>query len=211
MLRNDLSIVGQRFGRLVCLNRVNRPGKNSYWRFKCDCGKEIVTSRGSVTSGNSKSCGCLRAECTSRRLFKHGLGKSRVYRIWRHMHSRCYNKKVESYKWYGAKGIRVCKRWHDFKNFLADMGTHPTATSIDRLDGTKGYFKINCKWSTHGEQAANRSDTAWHTMDGKKKALVTWSKEYGVPQGLLWWRLNSGWPIKEALNIKPHKRKKRVY
>jgi len=48
----------------------------------------------------------------------------RVYTKWLGMFSRCYNKNGKNYRYYGGRGIKVCERWHNFQNFLADMG-HP--------------------------------------------------------------------------------------
>lgn len=56
----DLS--GQRFERLLVLHRVPDPRRGSYWRCLCDCGNTTDLYRGVLTSGNTKSCGCLKAE-----------------------------------------------------------------------------------------------------------------------------------------------------
>ena len=54
------NIAGSRFGRLVA---VEPTGEVRYsevvWRCLCDCGNETHVVRGSLTSGNTKSCGCL--------------------------------------------------------------------------------------------------------------------------------------------------------
>lgn len=81
---------------------------------------------------------------------------------WECMLSRCYQNKNKDYKNYGAKGITVCKEWHDFKNFVLDMGFPPDnpvtgeRLTLDRIDGTKGYFKENCRWATRSQQNKNR-------------------------------------------------------
>lgn len=54
---------GQRYGRLV-INAFDHRGKDGrgyqlYYRARCDCGKEVVVSRGDVVSGDTRSCGCL--------------------------------------------------------------------------------------------------------------------------------------------------------
>lgn len=55
----DLS--GQRFGKLTVMYEAER-GKNGrrYWHCKCDCGREKDITTYSLTSGNTKSCGCVR-------------------------------------------------------------------------------------------------------------------------------------------------------
>lgn len=60
---NDLS--NQKFGRLTVMyrvdNAVSNNGKHSFvqWHCKCDCGNEVDVIAGKLTSGNTKSCGCL--------------------------------------------------------------------------------------------------------------------------------------------------------
>ena len=83
------------------------------------------------------------------------------------MIQRCTNPKNPSFgKYYGGRGISVCDRWRDFENFLEDMGVAPLGTTVDRIDGTLGYFKHNCRWATRQQQAANRR--SWADRSGRK-------------------------------------------
>lgn len=113
------------------------------------------------------------------------------YRSWYAMVRRCIKENQNSYKKYGAKGIKLCDRWqggYGFKNFLEDMGEKPKhgntdggmpIYSIDRIDTSKGYCKENCRWSTWQEQAANRSNTgdtpgvSLHKKTGLWRAALT--------------------------------------
>ena len=61
--RNFDDLTGRRFSRLVVLRREEAEDRHlSYWRVRCDCGVEFVAARPNLVSGNTRSCGCLRAE-----------------------------------------------------------------------------------------------------------------------------------------------------
>ncbi len=51
--------LGQRFGQLTVIGYDGRRGGKHYWRCRCDCGNEIVTTQSNLQSGHTKSCGCL--------------------------------------------------------------------------------------------------------------------------------------------------------
>ena len=79
------------------------------------------------------------------------------YKIWLQMRQRCNNPKCRVYKFYGGRGIKVCKRWDTFKNFLEDIGSRPEGNfSIDRIDVDGDYEPNNCRWTTQKTQVRNR-------------------------------------------------------
>lgn len=72
------------------------------------------------------------------------------------MRQRCENPNNSRYADYGGRGIRVCKRWADFRNFIADMGKKPEGSSLDRRNNDGDYKPSNCRWATAKQQANNR-------------------------------------------------------
>ena len=81
----------------------------------------------------------------------------RLYNIWSIMKQRCRNKKNPAYKYYGGRGIDLCKRWNSFDFFVIDtLETYKDDLSIDRIDNNKGYCKENCRWATQKTQLLNR-------------------------------------------------------
>lgn len=57
-----VDITGQRFGRLVVIERAGSKNGKAYWLCKCDCGKTVTVNGQTLRSGGVKSCGCLRKE-----------------------------------------------------------------------------------------------------------------------------------------------------
>lgn len=143
----------ERFGFLTTLRVV--PKTRNKWVCRCSCGKCVEVYACNLVSGNKKSCGCNSRIGAPTHGHSAERTKSRTYQSWQHMLSRCRSKTDDSYPRYGGAGIRVCKRWLKFENFLADMGERPFGKSIDRLNGSKLYSKSRCRWATPAEQARN--------------------------------------------------------
>lgn len=141
--------------------------------------------------------------------YKHGLSRSRPYSIWNGMHTRCTNKKSNSYHVYGAKGIEMSKDWLKFENFWKDMkSTYFEGATIDRIDNEKGYCKENCKWSTTREQNHNRSVVSLYENNGKKLSSYEWDKELGLQKGTVEARIKRyGWSVERAITTPKKKYK----
>jgi hypothetical protein len=162
MGRKTQSLAGQRFGRLLVLDRVPREPRASgqaKWRCLCDCENISIIGSNALRSGATQSCGCLRRDALVTRNTTHGLSGTRTYNSWCNMIRRCTHDNDPRYPEWGGRGITVCERWLDYPNFLADMGERPPGTTLDREDNDGNYEPGNCRWATPPEQMANRRNT----------------------------------------------------
>lgn len=176
------------------LKEVSRRGKHRYFLCKCVCGKVKEVAYDSFKRGISRSCGCVFPP----RNTKHNLSKTRFYRIWAGMKKRSENPGRYSH-------VTICKEWSDFINFQKDMYSSyeihvrqhgESKTSIDRIDGEKGYFLKNCRWSTPIGQANNTKKNVFLTYKNQTLTIAQWSKCIHIKYGTLHSRYKKGWDIK---------------
>jgi len=159
--------IGNKYGKLTVLEKLDIRSRDTKWICKCDCGNEIIVPGKSLRSGNTKSCGCL--------TYKHGKTNSRIYNIYHHMKKRCNNYKDHRYKYYGGKGIKVCDEWEkDFNTFYewAIKNGYDETKTIDRIDSNKNYTPENCQWITGSENATK--------MHERRRRI----KRHGLPAGI---------------------------
>lgn len=173
---------------------------------KCDCGVYFTTSIYSINRGRVMSCGCAAVVSLKKRATKHGWCGTKTYKTWESMNSRCRNKNNPMYAVYGGRGIKICKRWHSFENFLEDMGERPTGKSIDRIDNDGNYCKENCRWSTQKEQNNNTSRNHFVEYKGERKTIMQWSEILGLEFSVICSRINRGWDVDRAMIEKVKKR-----
>lgn len=137
--------------------------------------------------------------------------KSRAFKIWCEMRTRClYGRgNQKTYKYYGGRGIKVCKRWSSFQNFVDDMGHPPAGLTLERINNDGNYEPGNCRWATRKEQASNRRSNVLVTFAGETKTITQWSEIVGIKRETLRDRMNRGWPVSRLLTRSPEHYKQR--
>jgi hypothetical protein len=169
---------------------------------QCDCGITKRVSKRALLADKIKTCGGPGCK-NSLRTSYHGMRNSPTYNVWHAMKSRCCNPSDKDWPGYGGRGIKICRRWLSFRNFLADMGHAPDPRlQIERINNNHGYCPSNCKWATRTDQANNRRSNVFLTFSGKRMTIAQWARKIGVRPTTLHERLKRGVSIEEALSIR---------
>lgn len=207
------NIAGMKFHKLTAVWPV--PSNIKYrrmWLFICECGNAKEMEKGNVVQGLAKSCGCVGSvKTTLKKNFIHGLSKTRIYRIYFSMKTRCEKPNHSRYRFYGGRGIKCL--WEDFDHFYQDMFASykkhckeagEANTTIERIDFNGNYCKENCRWATQQEQKRNTRRNVFIEFQGKKKTISEWSRELGLNHRSVSWKLRHGHSSESALQ-KPTK------
>lgn len=203
---NFKDITGQKFGRLTVIKFAYVKDENAYFLCQCDCGRKHITKGARLRNGGVKTCG----KCINPSGYRiHNMHKHKFYKIWADVKQRCLNKNYKAYKWYGNRGITVCKRWLEFINFRDDMYSsykehklNNSYTSIDRINNNGNYCKENCRWATNEEQQRNKRDNHYLTYKGKTLLLIQWSEKLHINKNTIYGRFAKGCTVKEILSQK---------
>lgn len=151
-----IDLTGQRFGRLLVLNKSLEKRNRVFWDCICDCGAKKAVSGKLLRNGESKSCGCLFKESK----ITHGLSKCKIYEVWSGMINRCEWQGNSRFHRYGGRGINICSEWRtNFENFYtwAVNNKFREGLQLDRKDNDGNYEPSNCRFVTAKVNAKNRS------------------------------------------------------
>lgn len=146
---------GDKFNRLTLIEYSN--GK---WRCRCDCGKEVTVLTYSLTSKNTKSCGCLNKEQNvkktikmqeNRRKFSPEIASAR--RIWkRYIYAdKSCNLSFEEWLTVSKQNCTYCgqppsKLYNGYDNRASKKSKidgYYIYNGIDRVDSNQGHTKDN--------------------------------------------------------------------
>ena len=181
--------------RLTVVEYMGVKNSKTMWRCICSCQdkKEVIACATNIRNGNTLSCGCIQKERAAL-CGTHRESKSRLYKIWSNMKSRCLTESTTEYKNYGGRGICICDEWVNsyisFKEWALNNGYDSNLT-IERIDVNGDYCPENCKWITKPQQANNTTKSRFITYNGETHTMAEWAKILGIPYSALNYRINN--------------------
>lgn len=134
--------------------------------------------------------------------------RERLYVLWIGIKQRCNNRNNISYKYYGGKGIKVCKEWEKdyltFKEWALKNGYDENLPrgeqTIDRVNPLGDYEPNNCRFITIQKQQRNKECVKKYEYNGEIHTLPDWAEILGIEYSLLHGRIFTyGWSIKDAI------------
>ena len=173
---NKLSkLEGMKFGNLTVIDRTEcKKHGEPVWNCICSCGNKIQVKHRFLTHGYKKYCKKCGREISDIKLIEGRERlcynkRKRLYGIWYRMKSRCNNPESRDYKYYGERGITLCKEWESFDSFeaWAISNGYNDYLTIERIDVNKSYCPENCTWIPHSEQSGNRRNSLCITYKGR--------------------------------------------
>lgn len=214
------SLVGRNFTRLDVFadgpSHLSPSGQrhSQSWCW-CRCGnpEPLLVRNGSLTSGNTKSCGCLREEVLEETNVQHGQSRRRehsgAYRSWGDMVQRCTNHNCRYFYNYGGRGLLICQGLRIFANFFAVLGERPPGLEVDRWPNNEtGHYScgecleclhrdwpLNVRWATHTQNGRNRRTNWIITVRGMTDCFAALCEHFGVPYQKTYQRIYKGWDV----------------
>ena len=188
-MKTAKDLTGKVFGKLIVIKKVGTDKKyNTQWLCKCECGNEKIVARDKLIIGHTTSCGCARKNFFKNLNKIHGLSHSRLWYVWYNIKNRCYRNTSKYYKYYGGRGITMCKEWLDdyqnFYNWAIKNGYDETAPkgacTIDRIDVNGNYEPNNCRWISMREQSRNKRNNKRISYNGETHCLKEWAEILSV-------------------------------
>lgn len=198
-----VDLTGMKIGRWTVLKRDENKdktlkNKSAYWVCQCECGRIESVNGSNLRKGGSLACkhcnrksipGIRKCKLEANPIARTDKGQTRAYKNWAAIKYRCNNPNSKPYKWYGARGIKMCEEWEkDFQayyNYVSALDHFgEEGRSLDRIDNNGNYEPGNVRWATPTEQVHNKRFTKrksrFATEEEKKAHKKEYMKEYYI-------------------------------
>ena len=176
--------VGETHGIYYINDVLPEKDKYGHWIYDCvctECGFHKYSHYGAIAGEKSITTICKHLQHNGNYIsYGYQWENKRIGHIFRGMTRRCYNKNDRAYKWYGAKGIKICDEWinnpKSFEEWALKNG-YANNLTIDRINEDKDYCPENCRWISSVDNAKYKSTTKLTTVDGVSHTGKEWADE----------------------------------
>ena len=180
------SHIGETHGIYTIIDVLDKKDKYGHYIYiaECkECGHKKYSHYGGISSKSMTANICNHISLgNNKRVLPTKWNNNRIGNIFKGMKQRCYYSGTKEYKWYGAKGIKICNEWLDnpksFEEWSLQNGYQDDLT-IDRIDENKDYSPDNCRWITDIQNAKYKSTTFLIDVNGEQHSGRDWSKILG--------------------------------
>lgn len=191
-------LISKRYNHFIIISFLGYINGKSNVLVECDCGKQKSIFLNDLKTGNTKSCGCIKE-------VKNGLSNHPIHRIWIKMILRCTDPTEKSYKYYGAKGVKVCDEWLTdfmcFYNWAKERWAFGLQLDKDLLAPKKIgllYSPEYCCFLTPKQNCRNRSNNNIIEYNNEKHCITEWAEILSIPYTTLKARLKRGWSVEKS-------------
>lgn len=159
-------LVGRVFGKLIVLSATDKKYiRQVIWLCQCECGNTVEVCTKNLTSGNTRSCGCLRKEKRPNRALPYGEASFRsIYRAYvskAKKYGQEWGLSLEQVRELFSQKCFYCgneaTNLHRKKNHTYGVYVY---NGLDRVDNTRGYTLDNvvscCKVCNRAKEALSQ-------------------------------------------------------
>lgn len=186
-MRNEVNHVGENVGIYTISGlkeNANKHGQKVYEATCTVCGYKRYATYSELHAPTSIVTHCKHTRCDGLVADTASFIRNRRLRsIYYDVLNRCYDVRNKDYRWYGAKGIKMCDEWrydpHSFENW-AMCHDYSSELTIDRIDSDGNYEPCNCRWITAEENSRRAGKVNWIVVNGMKLTGKQWSEKLGI-------------------------------
>lgn len=173
-----MNLVGQRFHKLLVIERIPSTPDHPYvrWRCQCDCGNIKDYRTGELRSGRTYSCGCYRKEISDRIIAQPNTGKLGMVNDTNV--SRISSSKPQKNNKLNMRGVSMDKHGRYiafiyYKKARTYLGSFPTAEEAKAAYDEAWELRRN-----YAQQEGIEQDNAWQgrkiiDLSGKRFGRLT--------------------------------------
>jgi hypothetical protein len=170
--------IGEKVGIFEIVELIPEKSNDGHSLYKGVC-QECGFERIARYSDLKRTTHCDHVNVNGEYIVMANWNNQRIRGIFTDMKRRCYSPNNKSYRWYGAKGIKICDEWlNDPKQFeiWSMQNGYSDELTIDRKNSDLNYCPENCRWIPKVDNSKYKSTTSMITVNGETHSGKDWSR-----------------------------------